>query len=30
MALVSSAVSAVIVLYSFSYISHYEHRNEYY
>lgn len=30
MAFVSSLVGAVIVLYSFGYISHYEHRNEYY
>jgi proton-translocating NADH-quinone oxidoreductase chain N len=30
MAMVSSFISAVIILYSFSYISHYENRNEYY
>jgi NADH:ubiquinone oxidoreductase subunit 5 (subunit L)/multisubunit Na+/H+ antiporter MnhA subunit len=30
MALVSASVSAVIVIYSFSYITHYENRNEYY
>jgi proton-translocating NADH-quinone oxidoreductase chain N len=30
MALVSTSVGAVIVLYSFGYISHYENRNEYY
>jgi proton-translocating NADH-quinone oxidoreductase chain M len=30
MAIVSSLVSAIIVLYSTSYISHYEHQNEYY
>jgi proton-translocating NADH-quinone oxidoreductase chain N len=30
MAIVSSLVGAVIVLYSFGYISHYENRNEYY
>lgn len=30
MAFVSSLVGAVIVLYSFGYISHYEHRDEYY
>lgn len=30
MALVSSMVGAVIVLYSFGYIEHYEHRDEYY
>ena len=30
MALVSSLVGAIIVLYSFSYISHYDNRNEYY
>jgi proton-translocating NADH-quinone oxidoreductase chain N len=30
MALVSSFVGAIIVFYSFGYISHYEHRNEYY
>jgi proton-translocating NADH-quinone oxidoreductase chain N len=30
MAFVSSLVGAVIILYSFGYISHYEHRNEYY
>jgi len=30
MALVSSLVGAVIVLYSFGYISHYDNRNEYY
>ncbi|MCX6111814.1 MAG: NADH-quinone oxidoreductase subunit L [Proteobacteria bacterium] len=30
MAIVSSLVGAIIVLYSFGYISHYEHRNEYY
>jgi proton-translocating NADH-quinone oxidoreductase chain N len=30
MAFVSSLVGAIIVLYSFSYISHYEHRDEYY
>lgn len=30
MALVSSLVGAVIVLYSFDYISHYENQNEYY
>jgi proton-translocating NADH-quinone oxidoreductase chain N len=30
MALVSSLISALIVLYSFRYISHYENRNEYY
>jgi NADH:ubiquinone oxidoreductase subunit 5 (subunit L)/multisubunit Na+/H+ antiporter MnhA subunit len=30
MALVSSSISAVIVLYSFGYIRHYENRNEYY
>jgi len=30
MALVSSFISAVIVLYSFGYISHYENQNEYY
>lgn len=30
MALVSSAVSSVIIFYSFSYIRHYENRNEYF
>jgi NADH:ubiquinone oxidoreductase subunit 5 (subunit L)/multisubunit Na+/H+ antiporter MnhA subunit len=30
MALVSSGISAIIVLYSWSYISHYGHQNEYY
>ena len=30
MAFVSSLVGAIIVLYSFDYISHYEHRDEYY
>jgi NADH:ubiquinone oxidoreductase subunit 5 (subunit L)/multisubunit Na+/H+ antiporter MnhA subunit len=30
MALVSTLVGAIIVLYSFGYISHYQHRNEYY
>jgi len=30
MACVSSLISAVIILYSFGYISHYENRNEYY
>ena len=30
MTLVSSLVGAIIVLYSFGYISHYEHRDEYY
>ncbi len=30
MALVSSFISAIIVLYSFGYISHYENQNEYY
>jgi proton-translocating NADH-quinone oxidoreductase chain N len=30
MAFVSSLVGTVIILYSFGYISHYEHRNEYY
>ena len=30
MAMVSSFISAIIVLYSFSYISHYENQNEYY
>jgi proton-translocating NADH-quinone oxidoreductase chain N len=30
MALVSASVGAVIVVYSFGYISHYENRNEYY
>ena len=30
MAIVSSLVSAIIVLYSFSYIQHYDHQNEYY
>jgi proton-translocating NADH-quinone oxidoreductase chain N len=30
MALVSSLVGGIIVLYSFGYISHYEHRDEYY
>ncbi|MFH0802066.1 MAG: NADH-quinone oxidoreductase subunit L, partial [bacterium] len=30
MALVSSLVGAIIVLYSFGYISHYEYQNEYY
>ena len=30
MAMVSSFVAAIIVLYSFSYISHYENQNEYY
>ena len=30
MALVSSLVGAIIVLYSWGYISHYEHQNEYY
>jgi proton-translocating NADH-quinone oxidoreductase chain N len=30
MALVSQSVGAVILLYSFGYIKHYEHRNEYY
>ncbi|OGV67162.1 MAG: hypothetical protein A2283_06035 [Lentisphaerae bacterium RIFOXYA12_FULL_48_11] len=30
MAFVSSLVGSIIVLYSFGYISHYEHRNEYY
>jgi NADH:ubiquinone oxidoreductase subunit 5 (subunit L)/multisubunit Na+/H+ antiporter MnhA subunit len=30
MAMVSSSISAVIVLYSFGYIRHYENRNEYY
>ena len=30
MALVSSFIGAIIVLYSFGYISHYEHQNEYY
>jgi proton-translocating NADH-quinone oxidoreductase chain N len=29
-AIVSSLISAIIVLYSFSYISHYGHQNEYY
>ena len=29
-AMVSSFVSALIILYSFTYISHYEHRDEYY
>jgi NADH:ubiquinone oxidoreductase subunit 5 (subunit L)/multisubunit Na+/H+ antiporter MnhA subunit len=30
MAVVSSLISAIIVLYSFSYISHYDHQDEYY
>ncbi len=30
MAVVSSLISAIIVLYSFSYVSHYGHQNEYY
>ena len=30
MAIVSSLISAIIVFYSFSYISHYENQNEYY
>ena len=30
MALISSSISAVIILFSFDYISHYENRNEYY
>jgi proton-translocating NADH-quinone oxidoreductase chain N len=30
MAMISSFVAAIIVLYSFTYISHYENRNEYY
>jgi proton-translocating NADH-quinone oxidoreductase chain N len=30
MAMVSSFISAAIILYSFTYISHYENRNEYY
>ena len=30
MALVSSLISAIIIFYSFSYISHYENQNEYY
>ncbi len=30
MAIVSSLVGAIIILYSFGYISHYENRNEYY
>jgi NADH:ubiquinone oxidoreductase subunit 5 (subunit L)/multisubunit Na+/H+ antiporter MnhA subunit len=30
MAIVSSLISAIIVIYSFSYISHYENQNEYY
>ncbi|HVO77075.1 MAG TPA: NADH-quinone oxidoreductase subunit L, partial [Candidatus Bathyarchaeia archaeon] len=30
MAFVSSLVGAIIILYSFGYISHYEHRDEYY
>jgi NADH:ubiquinone oxidoreductase subunit 5 (subunit L)/multisubunit Na+/H+ antiporter MnhA subunit len=30
MAIVSSLISAIIVLYSFSYISHYKHQDEYY
>jgi NADH:ubiquinone oxidoreductase subunit 5 (subunit L)/multisubunit Na+/H+ antiporter MnhA subunit len=30
MALVSSSISAVIILYSFDYINHYENQNEYY
>ncbi|MCE1248499.1 MAG: NADH-quinone oxidoreductase subunit L [Firmicutes bacterium] len=30
MAMVSSMVGAIIVFYSFGYISHYEHQNEYY
>lgn len=30
MALVSSSISTIIVLYSFGYISHYEYQNEYY
>jgi len=30
MALISSFIGAIIVLYSFSYISHYDNRNEYY
>jgi proton-translocating NADH-quinone oxidoreductase chain N len=30
MAIVSSLISAIIVLYSFGYISHYENQNEYY
>lgn len=30
MAVVSSLIGAIIVLYSFSYISHYDNRNEYY
>jgi proton-translocating NADH-quinone oxidoreductase chain N len=30
MAMISSFISAVIVVYSFSYISHYENQNEYY
>lgn len=30
MAMVSSFISAVIILYSFDYISHYEYRNEYF
>ncbi len=29
-AMVSSFISAIIILYSFTYISHYEHRDEYY
>jgi len=30
MAIVSSLISAIIILYSFGYISHYDNRNEYY
>lgn len=30
MAIVSSSISAIIILYSFGYISHYEHQDEYY
>jgi len=30
MAIVSSFISAIIILYSFGYISHYEHQDEYY
>ena len=30
MALVSSLISAIIVLYSMGYISHYDYQNEYY
>lgn len=30
MAIVSSFISAIIILYSFGYISHYEHQSEYY